>query len=113
MADLISCSVGVSLDGHCYADNIISNKKIDNFDDAKKKLLTFWCNLEIIHSICNYHEKVYIGRFVSDRGKLWCDPFNRHLIKVRSDCFLYFIIVFYVFPFKITFLYWIKINILM
>ena len=41
MADLISCSVGLSLDGDCYADNIISNKKIDNLDDAKKKLLTF------------------------------------------------------------------------
>lgn len=39
MADLISCSIGVSLDDHCYAGNINSKRNIKNFDDEKKKLL--------------------------------------------------------------------------
>ena len=76
MADLISCSIGVSLDDHCYAGNINSKRNIKNFDDEKKKLLKLWWNLEVIHSVCNYHEKVYLGRFVSDSGKFCCDPFN-------------------------------------
>ena len=38
MADLISCSIGVSLDNHCYAGNI-NSKRNKNFDDEKKKLL--------------------------------------------------------------------------
>lgn len=37
MADLISRSIGVSLDDHCYADNINSKKNIEDFDDEKKK----------------------------------------------------------------------------
>ena len=59
-------------------------KDISDFDDEKRKLLMLCCGLENISSICDYHEQVYFGKFVSEHRKYCCDPFNKHNKRRKS-----------------------------
>ena len=77
LPEFTSCSIGTSLNENCRR-TIEDLKDISNFDDEKRKLLMLRCGLENILFICDYHEQVYFGKFVSEHGKYYCDPFNKH-----------------------------------
>ena len=67
-----SCSIGISFNEKCKR-TIEDLKDISDFDDEKRKLLMLCCGLENISSMCDYHERVYFGKFVSEHGKYCCD----------------------------------------
>lgn len=83
LPELQSCSIGTSLNENCRR-TIEDLKDISNFDDEKTKLLMLHCGLENILSICDYHEQVYFGKFVSEHGKYYFDPFNKHNKRVKG-----------------------------
>ena len=59
-------------------------KNISDFDDEERKLLMLHCGLENMSSICDYHERVYFGKFVTEHGNYCCDPFHKQNKRVKG-----------------------------
>ena len=83
LTEFKSCSIGTSLNEKCKR-TIEDLKDISDFDDEKRKLLMLHCSLENISSICDYHEPIYLGKFISEHGKYCCDLFNKCSKRVKG-----------------------------